>query len=1145
MMGLRLLAGPPGSGKTHWILQEIVAINRADPLGPPILLLVPEQATHQTDRLLLTNGLLGSVRVEVLSFSLLGRWIDSRRPRHKPPVLTDLHRQVIITSVLARMKREEASNAVVSVPHMESAIAAFLAEMKQGNVRTSELRDWATKVRERRPALATKLGHLAEVLEAFDDAVKERFEDPQDTMLSMASSVREIVELRGAQVYVDGFYGFTAVEREMLRGLVGACPRVTMTLVLDRPIKEAETSLKLSGIGSGRCTPSMETLQQLLRLSDDAELIDMDSKDVGGAKQSFRFTSPEIAHVTSGFLMDKTPPNKPIPGKISTIGSVNFVEALDSRDEARWAAEQIEAWHRDKGWHWGEMAIIARTLDMVSQEMEEALTLLHIPHFIDRNQPQETHPVIQGTLAALETVLRGWRQESILAFAKSGLCQFDEHRVARLEWFVLKYPRSPEDWRSSRRWAPPPLRSPFDPEDSRAPHLDNIEDIDDIRQEIIQPLKQLESRLRDARKEGENIATSRIIEAICHLINEAMTPYLDSLRSEGCLDRVAEEESLLRQAGRLLETIAVSAGAESFESAVLLDLLRSALGGFRLQRIPPILDQLVVAQIDRSRLPELKGVVVIGLAEGHFPPSGSNRSLLSDDERDLIAELGPPPGRERELRASSRRMFLREGFLAWMAMTRASEALTLLRPEVSKDGEPLNASPWWVEVQRLIENPVILQTAKKSAAERVARAREVASLACARWAGTQERFPRLPEEIVAAAAENLAKDRNASEFREVISWAYRRNSATLSPSTVEKVLTDRWAASATALESFASCPFKFFMHSIMRPDVRQDVRANPMDLGNLAHAVLKSALEHVASDHLRLAELEDVAIEEIIDRCSTEPLKRLQLAGLLTNPLGEIQASLFLEQVTDVLKHSRDLARHLPLRTLVTEGSFKSHGTELTPPRFGVTLEDGSPWEIPLRGQIDRIDAWGDTPWLFVMDYKSSRKTVNWTLLMKGISLQLPIYMLVLDENRASLGGGESTIGGAFYKPISAAKDTDKRMRGLISDSAVTKLAFADAEKSFVTIGRNANEGDRITDEEMESLKVATRRRLKEHLQHIVRGSCEVRPYRVATEGPCTFCQFRMACRLDFSMNRRNAFPKSPKQKAMDFLVTFAQGEKT
>jgi ATP-dependent helicase/nuclease subunit B len=1022
---------------------------------------------------------------------------------------------------------------------MESAIAALLAEMKQGNVHEGELESWATQVEDKRPALAAKLRQLAEVVQHFERVVEQRFEDPQDTMLSMAQSVRDIEDLRGAQVYVDAFYGFTAVEREVLRGLVEACPRVTITLVLDRSLTQAIAALKTSGHGGGRCAPSMETLEQLLRLSEQVELVDVPARNVDPEQECpSRFAAPEIAHLARNFLSS--------PAKAQTIptsGTVRFIEACDTRDQARWAAEQVEQWHRDEGWHWGEMAIIARDLEQVAQEMEEALAVLRVPHFIDRNQPQETHPLIQGTLAALDTILRGWRQETVLAFAKSGLYDFDSQSVARLEWFVLKYPRKPEEWKSARSWESPPARSPFDPEDLRVSSTDDIRDLDSIRQEVIQPLLQLERRLDDARNDEGGIPTSKVIEAICHLIHEAMTPRLDGLRIAGRPDEAAEEESLLKQAGRLLETIAVSAGTETFETAVLLDLLRSALGCFRLHRIPPVLNQLVVAQIDRSRLPEVKGVVIIGMAEGQFPASGSNRSLLSDEERELIGELGSSSGMESELRNSSRRMFLREGFLAWMAITRASDALTLIKPMVSKEGEALNNSPWWDEILSLLDQPEVLSSDRTHDIDRVARAREAASFACTRWAGTRERFPRLSPETIGDFSSELSQDRSRMEFDEVIRWAYRRNTAELSPVTVGEALTDRWAPSATALEAFAACPFKFFMHTIMRPDVRQDIRVNPMDLGNLAHAVLKSAFEYIESSRLTLYDLDDSELEDIIRTCSELPLQRLQLAGLLTNPIGKIQAELFLEQVTGVLRHSRDLSRHMPVRTLVMEKRFSEKASDLAPPTVTLTLPSGSTRTYSLRGQIDRIDAWGDAPWLFVMDYKSSPKTVDWTLLLNGISLQLPVYLLVLEANQASLGGADGRMGGAFFKPVNGSKDDKKRMRGLIAASAFADLHLANSETVFVTIGKTPNQGDLITDEELESLTQATHRRLQMHLQGIVGGSVGISPYRKGTEGPCKYCNYRMACRLDFSMNSPTLLSPTQKQRALESLGAFAKEE--
>ncbi len=71
-MSLRLIAGRSGSGKTRLCLDEIRAKLQEDPLGPPLILLVPEQATFQAEFAMATTpGLNGFMRAQVLSFRRL------------------------------------------------------------------------------------------------------------------------------------------------------------------------------------------------------------------------------------------------------------------------------------------------------------------------------------------------------------------------------------------------------------------------------------------------------------------------------------------------------------------------------------------------------------------------------------------------------------------------------------------------------------------------------------------------------------------------------------------------------------------------------------------------------------------------------------------------------------------------------------------------------------------------------------------------------------------------------------------------------------------------------------------------------------------------------------------------------------------
>ncbi|WRU95868.1 helicase-exonuclease AddAB subunit AddB [Priestia filamentosa] len=71
-MALQFIIGRSGSGKTSYCLDQIRSELRSDPLGDPIIYLVPEQMTFQSDyNLISTKGLAGMIRAQVLSFTRL------------------------------------------------------------------------------------------------------------------------------------------------------------------------------------------------------------------------------------------------------------------------------------------------------------------------------------------------------------------------------------------------------------------------------------------------------------------------------------------------------------------------------------------------------------------------------------------------------------------------------------------------------------------------------------------------------------------------------------------------------------------------------------------------------------------------------------------------------------------------------------------------------------------------------------------------------------------------------------------------------------------------------------------------------------------------------------------------------------------
>ena len=66
-MAVRMVIGRAGAGKTHRCFRAIVDALRADPLGPPIYWILPQQATFTAERqLTCASGLGGFCRARVV-----------------------------------------------------------------------------------------------------------------------------------------------------------------------------------------------------------------------------------------------------------------------------------------------------------------------------------------------------------------------------------------------------------------------------------------------------------------------------------------------------------------------------------------------------------------------------------------------------------------------------------------------------------------------------------------------------------------------------------------------------------------------------------------------------------------------------------------------------------------------------------------------------------------------------------------------------------------------------------------------------------------------------------------------------------------------------------------------------------------------
>jgi ATP-dependent helicase/DNAse subunit B len=222
--------------------------------------------------------------------------------------------------------------------------------------------------------------------------------------------------------------------------------------------------------------------------------------------------------------------------------------------------------------------------------------------------------------------------------------------------------------------------------------------------------------------------------------------------------------------------------------------------------------------------------------------------------------------------------------------------------------------------------------------------------------------------------------------------------------------------SSRKLETYASCPFDFFMRHILsaelEDDVEEELDVEPRELGLLYHRVLARLFVTLVEKGL-FASRE--ANQKVIEGLVAAYVKK-EVSGKL---LGRIPALILRAReehaaliVGRLVERERSLARSGFVPALY-EVAFGGHADAL-PENPALTLTIGAR-PIPVVGRIDRIDINESEGAFSVVDYKrkkpSARRRLK-TEIEHGRHFQMPIYLMAAES--ILFAGKRTPSGGAL-----------------------------------------------------------------------------------------------------------------------------------
>jgi len=420
--------------------------------------------------------------------------------------------------------------------------------------------------------------------------------------------------------------------------------------------------------------------------------------------------------------------------------------------------------------------------------------------------------------------------------------------------------------------------------------------------------------------------------------------------------------------------------------------------------VEPGREEVIVADVIQARGVPFRAVAVVGLAEGEFPAAISEDPFLRDADRVRLRE-GFGLQLERSTESSEAEFF-------YETLARARERLLLTRPRLADNGASWQASPFWEEVLRCVSaQPETLTS------ESIPPPAQAAS-----WPELMESLATYPDDgdardwVRQAGGARLAALDMAARVLDL----RRRGNGAMHDGDLEPV-AERFARrygpahtwSASRLEAYRTCPFMFFINSVLglepreEPTVGLDVRQR----GTIYHVILER-LYAAVDDPTSLVELL-AALPGVAGPILEEAPRRegFRATAWWRQTCDEILA--VLRQTLEALAELQE--EFVPF-------AFEA--------RFGIAglpplVVDAGGDSFRVRGVIDRVDS-APGHRVRIIDYKTGGPSpYSKRALEEGKKLQAPLYALAA---RDALELGDPVDG--FYWHVRHARRSGLTLRG-------------------------------------------------------------------------------------------------------------------
>lgn len=1161
-MSLQFYFGPSGAGKSRKLYEEITR-RAGEEKDRNFLIIVPDQFTMQTQKeLVLLNDRGGIMNIDVLSFGRLGHRILEEVGGQEIPVLDDTGKSLVLQKVAANLKDELPTlgsflHRQGYIHEVKSAVSEFM-QYGIGTEDVSKLIAYA----EKRGALVQKLRDLETLYRGFMEYIRGNFITTEETLDVLRRSLHKSRLLPRSVVVFDGFTGFTPIQNKVIGELMTLCGEVIVTLTIgaeEDPYRmDGEQKLfhlsKKTTADLSRMAKELgvERVQDVFVLPVSYGAVRSQGIGTGGnlnvAGQGAGRNPVTHARQIEGHRTEEraccvqynpchrfqaAPALSYLEQNLFRYGTgvygqsqeeIRMFETTTPREEVHQTGLEICRFIREEGFAFRDIAVILGDLAGYAPYVETEFDRMEIPCYIDRTRGIILNPMIEYIKSALELYTRDFSYEAVFHYLRSGLADLTWEEVDKLENYCLQ--TGVKGYRGYSR-----LFTRKTPE--MEGEEEGLAELNALRQRMMGQVEMLHLKEEEPVKAYVNALYDFLVQ---NRVQQKLAVFQARFEEQGELARAREYAQIFRLVMELLDQIYALLGEERISLKEFGEILEAGFGEIQVGTIPQNVDRVLVGDMERTRLSQVKVLFFLGVNDGNIPKAASRGGIISDMDREFLRES------ELELAPSPRQQMYIQRFYLYLNLTKPSHRLYLSWSRVNGAGKSIRPAYLVDVLRRLFPDIEVGHPEQRSPLEQIVTGQEGLGYLAEGLREYAEGVLTEEKEAELFTIYRVYSDGKLEEKRDFLTEAaFKRYQDTgLSRAVARALYGVQLENSVTRLETYAACAYRHFLQYGMALKERGEFTFEYVDMGNVYHAVLAQFAEKLTENHYTWFDFP----EEFAAGCVRDTLERYAADYGSTVLYSSARNEYAITRMGRILTRTV-----LTLQKQLQKGSFAPESFEISF-QYADHLESVnvalSPQEkMRLQGRIDRIDVAEDDERLYVkvIDYKSGHKRFDLAALYYGLQLQLVVYMNAAMEIEGRRHRGKEAVPAAmlYYHIDDPSVETPVeltpeeineqiveklRMNGVVnSEPHIVEMLDGTMESKSAVIpverkkdGSFSARSSVLSGQELKTVSDYVSYKVAEIGREILDGTISLNPYEKGSEDACTYCAYRKVCGFEASL---------------------------